>query len=120
MDRGDDVTPSPPLPKGFRSPTIGARSAAALRELLDLAEVVGDEAIPCRAAEDRSLWISEDPDEAARAAALCADCPLLPDCRSYGRAARELGAVYGGLTPQTRLELFESDPRRKSRPNERK
>ena len=100
-------------PPDFMRPTIGLRAGRALRELLDLAEIVGDAAIPCRAVEDPRPWISEDSEETARAAELCESCPLLPECRSYGRAARELGGVFGGLTPAARLALYNEDPRRR-------
>ncbi|MFC5998278.1 WhiB family transcriptional regulator [Quadrisphaera sp. GCM10027208] len=59
---------------------------------------------PCRNRGD--LWYSDDADERAAAAELCAPCPALDECGRYAAAARERHGVWAGRdrTPCRRKE----------------
>jgi WhiB family redox-sensing transcriptional regulator len=59
------------------------------------------------AGEDPELWFPPPGANAARAKAICARCPLQPDCAEYGiaHAGRKAGGVWGGLTPDEREEI---------------
>jgi len=54
----------------------------------------------------------------ARAAAVCAGCPVRPECAAYALTARERCGVWGGFTEQDRARLWSlgwldlADPRR--------
>jgi WhiB family redox-sensing transcriptional regulator len=46
------------------------------------------------------------------AQAICAECPVLLECRAYALAAREAYGVWGGLTETDRVEILaDVDPR---------
>ena len=52
--------------------------------------------IPCAGPWDGdSPWLSDDPDERRWAARLCADCPVLGDCRRAGELER--WGVWGAV-----------------------
>lgn len=44
-----------------------------------------------------------------RAKALCAQCPVLQECREHALRVREPYGVWGGLTEQEREEIFRSE-----------
>lgn len=52
--------------------------------------------LPCRTT-DPELWFSDYPTDRRRATALCAACPLLAACRTYGVETRQVWGVWGGL-----------------------
>lgn len=47
-------------------------------------------------------WVSDRPDDQARAASECTTCTVLGLCRSYIDANPERAGVYGGLTTAER------------------
>ncbi|MCT1776765.1 WhiB family transcriptional regulator [Brachybacterium sp. p3-SID957] len=57
------------------------------------------EPTPC--AQDPDGWNSSAA-EAEIAARLCLDCPAMPACLTYARAAGETEGVWGGTTPRER------------------
>jgi hypothetical protein len=48
---------------------------------------------------DMRLWTSESPRDRARACVLCASCPVITECRTYGAtlAKGDRWGVYGGI-----------------------
>lgn len=54
-------------------------------------------------------------DDAAKA--ICAQCPVIAQCREYGLSAQEPYGVWGGLTAEERRELIRTSrqvPQRRS------
>ncbi|MCH8570339.1 WhiB family transcriptional regulator [Nesterenkonia sp. AY15] len=54
---------------------------------------------PCR---NSSEWLSENPRQQQRAAALCRGCSVLAECRDFALAVNEPNGVWGGTTPTDR------------------
>lgn len=77
-----------------------AEARRALLDVLDAHDAAG-RAIPCRVDPDPA-WTSDDPEDQAFAARLCARCPALDDCNAYGAAYPKEAGVYGGTTEFTR------------------
>ena len=75
-----------------RAKKAAAASDQLTRRLLDLARA--GQRPPC-AADDR--WLSEDQDERAEAASLCAGCPVITECRDAAAAQRESFGVWGAV-----------------------
>lgn len=73
-----------------------AEARRALLDLLDAHDTAG-RPIPCRVDPDPA-WTSDDPEDQAFAARLCARCPALDHCRAYGTAFHKEAGVYGGTT----------------------
>jgi Transcription factor WhiB len=46
--------------------------------------------------EDPQLWFSPDPADVAKAQAICARCPVRPECSAAAEANAELYGVWGG------------------------
>jgi hypothetical protein len=46
--------------------------------------------------EDPELWFSADPADVAKAQAICARCPVRPECSAAAEANAELHGVWGG------------------------
>lgn len=44
-------------------------------------------------------------DDIAGAKAVCAHCPVTRECLTYGLARGEVVGVYGGLTPEERMQF---------------
>jgi len=57
------------------------------------------------------LFFSDDPDVIAEAKAICADCPVRPECLEVAFATPALVGVWGGLTEEERASL-RNQPRR--------
>ncbi|GEN78707.1 WhiB family transcriptional regulator [Actinotalea fermentans] len=73
-----------------------AEARRALLDLLDAHDTAG-RPIPCRQDPDPA-WTSDEPEDQAVAARLCARCPALDQCRAYGTAFPKECGVYGGET----------------------
>ena len=57
----------------------------------------------------RSWWVSDDPDDQARAAIECrTSCPALTPCREYGLAHPKEWGTYGGLSHTERQPTKEN------------
>lgn len=71
----------------------------------------------CRDIDDTLFFHPEGERGAARrrradaAKAICAECPVLMQCREQALAIREPYGVWGGLSEEDRAAIF-SDPRR--------
>lgn len=52
--------------------------------------------VPCTG-RDRALWVSDDAQERAVAAELCAGCPVLTECSLAAESTRERWHVWGGI-----------------------
>lgn len=55
----------------------------------------------CRSAP-LSLFFPERGDDTRQAKAICAGCPVVEQCRSYGLAYPELRGIWGGLSERGR------------------
>ena len=51
---------------------------------------------------------------AANAKAICANCPVIDQCREYALAAQEPYGIWGGMTEEERREEIRSKTRRVS------
>ncbi|MFV8169689.1 WhiB family transcriptional regulator [Mycobacterium sp. DBP42] len=50
-----------------------------------------------------ALMFSDEPEDQEQAKQICADCPVLMQCRSYGlTTGRQEGGIWGGLTEKER------------------
>jgi WhiB family transcriptional regulator, redox-sensing transcriptional regulator len=53
----------------------------------------------CLYAENKDLWFPEAPEVTKQAKAVCAECPVLQECREYAITfPTTLRGVWGGLT----------------------
>ena len=66
-----------------------------LTTFLPLADVSAS-TLPCHDAEAADLFFSERPADLERAKALCADCPLIQECRQGALDRAEPWGVWGG------------------------
>jgi len=92
-----------------RMPGLPESVASDWRSLLISLDSFAWQEIPCRAGDIVPLtwWTSDIEDEQAHAAAACAPCPALRECRAHGlKHIREEG-VYGGLTPNARRQTVD-------------
>ncbi|GAA1986560.1 WhiB family transcriptional regulator [Amycolatopsis minnesotensis] len=81
---------------------FSARVGAALGKarLVELHAALGDTArAACDTADPELFWPISERDQARIGAAkrICADCPILPDCREWGIRNEDDG-IWGGLT----------------------
>lgn len=77
------------------------------RDLLDraLLDLAADGRRPrCGEPDDHGLWTSEDRDERARAARLCAACPLLRPCAEAAEEENDRWTTRGGADRRTKKE----------------
>lgn len=56
--------------------------------------------LPCE--ESPAVWWSTSPEDQATAVSGCRGCPIRVECLAYARVGREVGGVWGGLTPAER------------------
>lgn len=67
---------------------------------------------------DLSVWFPPESlgearveEASARAAEVCARCPVLLDCREYALEAREPAGVWGGMSTKQRVALLRREAR---------
>lgn len=77
----------------FTVEIIDPRSFAALQRAQVAAKTV-----PCADPAVADAMFSDSHRVQARAAAACADCPIQPECLTFGIRNREYWGVFGGLT----------------------
>lgn len=60
----------------------------------------------CRASDPELFFpLAPSAEQEARAKAVCADCPVLAECRAYALREAEPEGIWGGLTVQERRGL---------------
>jgi WhiB family redox-sensing transcriptional regulator len=64
----------------------------------------------CRGRSD--LFFTFDPTKIAQAKAICAECPVRPECRAFALDTRQEYGVWGGMDETQRMRML----RRKRRP----
>ena len=52
--------------------------------------------------DDTSIFFSDDPADAARAVAMCAECPVRQACLEFALDSRQADGIWGGLTEMQR------------------
>lgn len=69
----------------------------AAEDLAVLHQLAAELRTPCVVGDvlDPDAWISEDPGDLDAAAAVCAGCPLVDECTSWGRAHTPHGGQWG-------------------------
>lgn len=55
---------------------------------------------------DPDLWFSDHPTDRTRAKQLCAGCPLLDPCRTYGLDTDQQWGIWGGLDRSDRRRIL--------------
>lgn len=85
-------------------PPDRADRAAERNRLLGLIAGLADVGVevPCRDVEIRGWWTSEDQHEQEAAVHRCRDCPVLAECRTFGRRWPDQFGVYGAETQPQR------------------
>jgi len=55
---------------------------------------------------DPELWFDDDDEQREEAKALCAVCPVVEACRTWGIETRQEAGVWGGVDEHQRRALF--------------
>ncbi len=72
--------------------------AATARLALERAMTTARDRVPCT--RDPEAWFAPDTPTQALAAAECPPCPVLDECGTYARTARERHGVWAGVDRQ--------------------